>query len=88
MIKLVEHPRTKRPVLHNEDVHLRYEGSRHIMSLSLATGPMPTGPEVRAAEVASFCTVWYDDVACAATIEPVGTMPAHQQRAWARRSSA
>ena len=31
-------------------------------------------------EVASFCTIWYDDVTRSAYFEPVGTQPAHQRR--------
>ena len=31
-------------------------------------------------ELASFCTVWFDDVTRCATFEPVGTAPAHQRR--------
>jgi mycothiol synthase len=30
--------------------------------------------------VASFCTVWFDDVARSGAFEPVGTVPAHQRR--------
>ena len=35
-------------------------------------------------EIASFCTLWYDDVTRSAYIEPVGTMPAYQRRGLAR----
>jgi mycothiol synthase len=31
-------------------------------------------------EIATFCTIWFDDVTRSAYIEPVGTMPAHQRR--------
>jgi len=31
-------------------------------------------------EIASFCTIWYDDVTRTALYDPVGTMPAHQRR--------
>ena len=31
-------------------------------------------------DVASFCTVWYDDVTRSAYFEPVGTAPEHQRR--------
>lgn len=31
-------------------------------------------------EIASFCTVWFDDVTRAGAFEPVGTAPAHQRR--------
>ncbi|MGD2148427.1 MAG: GNAT family N-acetyltransferase, partial [Anaerolineae bacterium] len=30
--------------------------------------------------VASFCTVWFDDVTRSGAFEPVGTVPAHQRR--------
>jgi mycothiol synthase len=35
-------------------------------------------------EIASFCTIWYDDVTRSAYIEPVATVPEHQQRGLAR----
>jgi GNAT superfamily N-acetyltransferase len=31
-------------------------------------------------ELASFCTVWFDDVNRTGVFEPVGTAPAHQRR--------
>lgn len=31
-------------------------------------------------ELASFCTIWFDDVTRTGTFEPVGTAPAHQRR--------
>jgi mycothiol synthase len=31
-------------------------------------------------ELASFCTVWFDDVTRTGAFEPVGTAPAHQRR--------
>lgn len=31
-------------------------------------------------EIASFCTIWYDDVTRSAYYEPVGTVPEHQRR--------
>jgi GNAT superfamily N-acetyltransferase len=38
----------------------------------------PTG------EIASFCTIWYDDVTRGAYYEPVGTVPEHQRRGLAK----
>ena len=38
----------------------------------------PTG------EIASFCTMWYDDVTRTAYIEPVATVPEHLRRGLAR----
>ena len=38
----------------------------------------PTG------EIASFCTIWYDDATRSALFDPVGTMPEHQRRGLAR----
>ena len=35
-------------------------------------------------EIASFCTVWYDDVTRTGAFEPVATVPAHQRRGLAR----
>lgn len=35
-------------------------------------------------DVASFCTVWYDDVSRSAYFEPVGTHPAYQRRGLAK----
>lgn len=35
-------------------------------------------------EIASFCTLWYDDVTRSACIEPVATVPEHQRRGLAR----
>lgn len=35
-------------------------------------------------EVASFCTVWYDDVTRTGAFEPVATVPAHQRHGLAR----
>lgn len=34
--------------------------------------------------IASFCTIWFDDVTRTAGFEPVATVPAHQQRGLAR----
>ena len=34
--------------------------------------------------IASFCTIWFDDVTRTAYFEPVATVPAHQQRGLAR----
>ena len=38
----------------------------------------PTG------EIASFCTIWYDDATRSALFDPVGTMPEHQRRGLAK----
>jgi ribosomal protein S18 acetylase RimI-like enzyme len=35
-------------------------------------------------EIASFCTLWYDDATRSACIEPVATVPEHQRRGLAR----
>jgi GNAT superfamily N-acetyltransferase len=35
-------------------------------------------------EVASFCTIWYDDVTRTGAFEPVATVPAHQRHGLAR----
>ena len=35
-------------------------------------------------EIASFCTIWYDDVTRTAYIEPVATIPEHLRRGLAR----
>jgi GNAT superfamily N-acetyltransferase len=35
-------------------------------------------------EIASFCTVWYDDVTRSAYLEPVATVPEHQRLGLAR----
>ena len=35
-------------------------------------------------EIASFCTLWYDDVTRSAYIEPVATVPEHLRRGLAR----
>jgi GNAT superfamily N-acetyltransferase len=34
--------------------------------------------------VASFCTVWFDDVTRTGVFEPVATVPAHQRRGLGR----
>ena len=34
--------------------------------------------------IASFCTLWYDDVTRAVCFEPVGTSPEHQRRGLAK----
>jgi predicted N-acetyltransferase YhbS len=34
--------------------------------------------------IASFCTIWFDDVTRSAYFEPVATVPAHQRRGLGR----
>jgi mycothiol synthase len=71
---------------HDDDIHIARDNRDHPQWYrNLQTAPLyrrdldivaiaPNG------SVASFCTIWFDDVTRSAYFEPVATVPAHQRR--------
>lgn len=57
-----------------------YRRDLDIVAVAPAVAPAATG----GGEIASFCTVWYDDVTRSAYVEPVATVPEHQRLGLAR----
>jgi len=75
---------------HDDDIHIARDNRDHPQWYrNLQTAPLyrrdldivamaPDG------SVASFCTIWFDDVTRSAYFEPVATVPAHQRRGLAK----
>ncbi len=71
---------------HDDDIHIARDNRDHPQWYrNLQTAPLyrrdldivAIAPD---SSVASFCTIWFDDVTRSAYFEPVATVPAHQRR--------
>jgi len=72
---------------HPDEPDERYEGwewYHNIQRMPLYHRDLDLVTVAPTGEVASFRTVWYDDVTRSAYYEPVGTMPEHQRRGLAK----
>ncbi len=68
---------------HPEEPDERYEGwtwYSNIQRMPLYRRDLDLVGVAPDGKIASFCTLWYDDVTRTAYFEPVGTMPEHQRR--------
>lgn len=68
---------------HPDEPEERYEGWEwylNIQRIPLYRRDLDLVSVAPSGEIAGFCTVWFDDVTRTAYFEPVGVMPAHQQR--------
>jgi ribosomal protein S18 acetylase RimI-like enzyme len=72
---------------HPDEPDDKYEGwtwYRNIERAPMYRRDLDLVAEAPSGEIASFATVWYDDVTRAVCFEPVGTAPEHQRRRLAR----
>ncbi len=72
---------------HPDEPDDKYEGwtwYRNIQRAPMYRRDLDLVAEASTGEIASFATVWYDDVTRAIYFEPVGTTPEHQRRGLAR----
>ena len=71
---------------HDNDIHTARENRdhpewyHHIQSAPLYRRDLDIVAVASDGSIASFCTMWFDDVSRTAYIEPVATVPAHQKR--------
>jgi GNAT superfamily N-acetyltransferase len=68
---------------HPDEPDDRYEGSQWYASIQRAPlyrRDLDIVAMTEDGEVASFCTIWFDDVARTGAFEPVGTVPEHRGR--------
>jgi len=68
---------------HPDEPDEQYEGwgwYRNIQRAPLYRRDLDMVAATQDGEIATFCTIWYDDVTRSAYVEPVGTAPAHQRR--------
>ena len=68
---------------HPDEPDERYEGwawYRNVQRAPLYRRDLDLVAVAPNGELASFCTLWFDDVTRTAAFEPVGTHPAHQRR--------
>ncbi|MEJ2209474.1 MAG: GNAT family N-acetyltransferase [Anaerolineae bacterium] len=61
-----------------------YRRDLDIVAVAPAIAPSVAPGEAAGGEIASFCTLWYDDVTRTAYVEPVATVPEHQRLGLAR----
>ena len=76
---------------HAEEPNWKYDGwtwLRSAMSAPMYRRDLDIVVEAPSGEIASFATVWYDDVTRATYYEPVGTMPEHRRRGLAKAAIA
>ncbi len=70
---------------HNDDIHVARDNRdhpdwyHHIQSAPLYRRDLDIVAVASDGSIASFCTIWFDDVTRTAYIEPVATVPAHQR---------
>ncbi len=72
---------------HPNEPDEKYEGwtwYRNIQRAPMYRRDLDLVAETSTGEIASFATLWYDDVTRAVTFEPVGTMREHQRRGLAK----
>ncbi|MEW5825705.1 MAG: GNAT family N-acetyltransferase [Candidatus Bipolaricaulota bacterium] len=72
---------------HPDDPDEKYGGwtwLRNAMRAPMYRRDLDLVAEAPSGEIASFATVWYDDVTRTTYYEPVGTMPEHQRRGLAK----
>ena len=71
---------------HNDDIHVARDNRdhpnwyHHIQSAPLYRRDLDIVAIASDGSIASFCTIWFDDVTRTAYIEPVATVPAHQRK--------
>ncbi len=68
---------------HPDEPDDRYEGWKWYLNIQrcpLYRRDLDMVAVAPSGEIASFCTIWYDDVTRSAYIEPVATVPEHRQR--------
>ena len=70
---------------HNDDIHVARDNRDHptwyhrIQSAPLYRRDLDLVAVASDGSIASFCTIWFDDVTRTAYFEPVATVPAHQR---------
>jgi mycothiol synthase len=70
---------------HNDDIHTARDNRdhpewyHHIQSAPLYRRDLDIVAVASDGSIASFCTIWFDDVTRTAYFEPVATVPAHQR---------
>jgi mycothiol synthase len=75
---------------HNDDIHTARknrdypEWYHHIQSAPLYRRDLDIVAVAADGSIASFCTIWFDDVSRTAYVEPVATVPAHQRHGLGR----
>jgi GNAT superfamily N-acetyltransferase len=75
---------------HNDDIHVARDNRDHpewyhdIQSAPLYRRDLDLVAVASDGSIASFCTIWFDDVTRTAYFEPVATVPAHRKHGLAR----
>jgi mycothiol synthase len=75
---------------HEDDIHIARDNRDHpewyrsIQSAPLYRRDLDLVAAAADGSIASFCTIWFDDVTRTAYFEPVATVPAHQRKGLSR----
>lgn len=75
---------------HNDDIHYARDNRdhpewyHHIQSAPLYRRDLDLVAVASDGSIASFCTIWFDDVSRTACFEPVATVPAHRKHGLAK----
>jgi GNAT superfamily N-acetyltransferase len=75
---------------HDDDIHIARDNRdhpdwyHHIQSAPLYRRDLDIVAAASDGSIASFCTLWFDDVSRTAYLEPVATVPAHRRRGLGR----